>query len=146
MMKQLGFSLIELMIVTVIIAILAAIAYPAYTSHIVETRRTDAQKSLLDLYARMERYYAETNTYATATLNTGAATDIGTGGSTAGVETSADGFYELAIQAQNATSFTLTATPQGSQATEDTLCGTLSLNSLGVKGQSGSGTTDECWR
>ncbi len=142
-----GFTLIELMIVLVIVAILTAIAYPSYTQHVVKTRRADGQSALMHAYALMERYYAENNTFATATINTGtAATDIISGGPTNGQEPSPEGFYNISIQAQNANSFTLQAVPTGTQATEDDTCATLTINSLGEKGQTGSGDVGDCWR
>ena len=144
---NLGFTLAELMIVVVIIGILTAIALPAYNDHVISARRADGQASLLDLYARMERFYAENNTYATATVNTAPATDIITdpAGGTAGTMPSPDGFYNLTITAQSLNAFTLQATPVGDQ-TNDLICANLSINSLGQKGESGTGTLTTCWR
>ena len=48
--------------------------------------------------------------------------------------------YDITVVA-NATSFTLTATPSG---WADSLCGTLTIDSLGAKGQS-AGTAATCW-
>ncbi len=45
--------------------------------------------------------------------------------------------------AADATSYTLTATPQGGQA-QDTDCANLTLTSNSVKGASGTDTAD-CW-
>ena len=51
-----GFTLVELMIVVVIVAILAGIAVPSYMSSVRKTRRADAKTALLDLAGREERY------------------------------------------------------------------------------------------
>jgi len=47
-----GFTLIELVVTMVIIAILAAIAIPSYTSYVRKGRRTDAKSALLDRVRR----------------------------------------------------------------------------------------------
>jgi len=39
----------------------------------------------------------------------------------------------------------LQAIPQGSQASKDTKCGTLTLNQAGAKTESGTGTVSDCW-
>lgn len=136
MQRRQGFSLIELLIALTILAILTAVAYPSYTRYMTKSRRTDGQIALLDLAARMERFYSENNTYVGATIGTG------------GVLTksqSPEGWYTLRITSQTATSYGLQATPQNQQASNDVQCGNLSLDSFGVKSESGSGTTQDCW-
>lgn len=141
-----GFTLTELMIVVAIVGILAAVSYPSYLEHVTKTRRADAQTSLLDLAARMERHFAETNSYAGATIATAAATDV------LGSATSVEGWYTLSITAQNASSYTVQATPLNAQGTGDTWCQSLTLNSLGAKGvangPAGAPTwaAAQCWR
>lgn len=141
-----GFSLIELLIVVAIVGILAAVAFPSYRSYITKARRTDGQTSLLDLANRMERYYSQNHTYATATLGTASpTTDVLTNATTP------EGWYTLSIAAQTASSYTLQATPQNAQGTEDTGCQSLTFNDLGEKGLasgpagSPTETAAECW-
>ena len=59
-----GFSLVELMIVVAIIAILAAVAIPAYFNHTLRVRQSDAFNNLLDVKAAEEMFYSQFNRYA----------------------------------------------------------------------------------
>jgi type IV pilus assembly protein PilE len=59
-----GFSLVELMVVVAIIAILAAVAIPAYFNHTLRVRQTDAFNNLLDVKAAEEMFYSQFNRYA----------------------------------------------------------------------------------
>jgi len=59
-----GFSLVELMIVVAVIAILAAVAIPAYQNHILRTRQGIAYNDMLDIKAAQEMYYSQHNRYA----------------------------------------------------------------------------------
>ena len=59
-----GFSLVELMIVVAIVAILAAVAVPAYYNHVLRTHQADAYHNLLDIKAAQEMYYSMVNEYA----------------------------------------------------------------------------------
>ena len=82
----------------------------------------------------MERYITEKSTYATATL--------GSGGVFA--DRSENGYYALALTDLSAATFTLTAAPQGSQASDP--CGTYTLNQAGARGVTGGSlSAAECW-
>ncbi|MDN5871838.1 MAG: type IV pilin protein [Nitrococcus sp.] len=137
-----GFSLIELMITVAVLAIIATIAYPSYISQVTKSHRSTGQTKLLEIMQAQERYFTTNNTY-TADL-----TDLGYG--SAGAVPADGGWYTLGAAICGAgisinECVLLTATPQNSQATNDTTCGNLTLNSRGQKGETGTGTVDECW-
>jgi type IV pilus assembly protein PilE len=66
MKKQNGFTLIELMIVVVVVAILASIALPAYTDHMRRSRIPEAAAGLSNKSAQMEQFFQDSRTYAAA--------------------------------------------------------------------------------
>jgi len=58
-----GFTLIEVMIVVVIVAILAAVALPAYREYILRGKITEATSLLSDLRLRAEKFFGDNRTY-----------------------------------------------------------------------------------
>ncbi len=131
-----GFTLIELTIVVAVVALLGAVALPAYQDSVRKARRTEAKAALSEAAQMMERYLTERGTYATATL--GAATDP----PAVYRDRSENGYYALSLSNLAAGTFTLSAVPQGSQASDG--CGTFTLTQRGERGVSAR-TTAECW-
>ncbi len=135
-MKQIrGFTLIEVMIVVAVVAILAAIALPSYQDSVRKSRRGQAKTDMLELVQMLERAYSTDRTY-TRYSTLAAPLDQS--------PRQGDARYAIRISDVGATTYTLTATPQGGQA-NDTRCGTLTINQMGVKTISGSATVAECW-
>jgi type IV pilus assembly protein PilE len=63
---QRAFTLIEIMIVVVIVAILAAIAIPSYNEYVTRGRLVNATNELAGLRTTMERHFQDNRTYLTS--------------------------------------------------------------------------------
>lgn len=129
-----GFTLIEMMIVVAIIAVLAAIALPAYTKYITKTNRVAASACVSENASYMERYYTTNLSYKDATLP----------GLECGTAAQTGQHYTYALKATSST-YTITATPTGSQASRDTSCASLGMDQDGTRTVSGSGNLADCW-
>jgi type IV pilus assembly protein PilE len=126
---QSGFTLVELMIVIAIVAVLSAVALPAYQDYVERSRRVDAMGALSSLATAMERYYTEENTYSgtTATVNS-----VPNSPNMFPAQAPLDGntkFYNLTIPTATSTTYTLRATPINGQVGD----GIIELNHLGRK-------------
>ena len=134
MSKQSGFTLIEIMIVVVIIGILASIAFPRYQEYVIRGNRAEGQALLVDAAARQERYFAQNGSYANdvSDLNMNV--------------NSPNGHYQVSVTSADSKSYKLLATAQGSQASRDTKCGNLTLDSAGVRNKTGTAAVADCWK
>lgn len=126
MKAQRGFSLIEVMIAVAIVAIIAAVAYPSYQEYLKKGRRASAQTFMMEIANKESQYLLDARNYAV----TGDATAITTLGLT--VPSDVSPYYDLKVDPAaptNPPSFTITATPKGTQAP----AGILTLDHLGAK-------------
>jgi type IV pilus assembly protein PilE len=110
--KARGFSLIELMIVVVIVAILGSIAYPSYLNQVTQFRRADAQAVLMEAAQFMERFYTENNRYDQDSGGTAVALPAPLRESPRDSGTKS---YDISVQASTASTYTLRATPKNAQ-------------------------------
>lgn len=109
--SQLGFTLIEVMIVVVIVAILAAIAYPSYTRFVQDSRQVEAQGQLMDYASQLEAFRAKNFQYP---ANDAAARVLAP-------DLYASDFYNTVYVRPNAQTYTITSTPRGMMVGTDTL-------------------------
>jgi len=135
-----GFTLIELMIAVAVIAILAAVAIPAYQDSMIKSRRSDGMATLSSAVSRMEQYFMDNKSYTSDMTQLGYAADPAI---------STDSYYQVDVAAATATCpitscFKLEATPRGAQA-GDTGCAVLSLTSDGTRDASGTSGVTLCW-
>lgn len=136
-----GLTLIELMVVLSIVAILSAIAYPSYVDHLRLGRRADGQAALMTVEAAQARWRVTHVAYTTT---------LGTEG--LGLPaTSPDGHYAIAIVQADATSYSATATPVGTQAGDST-CSPLRVD-MNIQSDRDAGTPGQavkrpetCWK
>lgn len=155
MKKNYGFTLIELMITVAIIGILASIAYPSYMEYVRRSHRAEARNTLNTIAQRMEQNYNLSGAYDVT--STAAAVNDTTiaGWGLNQTPVSGNARYNFGFSAgPTATTFTIAATPVGSQASDT--CGVLSLNERNLKAAQGenpntagvtrSNTTATCWQ
>jgi type IV pilus assembly protein PilE len=146
MQQQRGVTLIELVVVIIIIGILAAVALPTYRNYVIRSQRSDAKDALLALATQQEKFYLQCNGYATGIA---AAPDCAAG-DLQGAAASKNGWYDLAVDAADLTSYTVSAVAAlaGNQF-QDTACRTFRINETGVRTADDAGGADntaECWR
>lgn len=71
--RDAGFTLIELMIAVAIIGIIAAVAYPQYTSYVQRSRLAEATGTLSVTRVRLEQFYQDNRNYGSTATACGVA-------------------------------------------------------------------------
>ena len=127
-MRVFGFSLIELLVALVVLALLSAVAVPIYVQYADRTFRREAQADLLRCAQGMERLASVNFSYANAADSNGDGVGDALVGpvATAVCAGTSPERYRLSVAA-SATDYVLTATPIGPMAGS----GVLTFDSAG---------------
>lgn len=138
-----GFSLVELLVAVLIVAILMAVAMPSYQKHTVKTKRSEAKAILMSTAQALERCYSRYNSYDhdDCKVEDGVLSETG--------------IYQVKVDAQSST-FELTAVPQNKDRKgepdlqrdrEDKYqeCGEFTLDHTGKRGNEYTDNPEDCW-
>lgn len=137
-----GLTLIELAVVMAIVAILAAVAYPAFQDSVRKGRRSDAMSALAQLMQAQERFRSNSAEYAKTLTALGQSS------------TSPQGYYTLSIVSADTTTYELKATVvSGKPQAQDTQCAVMVARmdrgqitySSAASGGTGNSSPDPCW-
>lgn len=127
-----GFTLVEMTIVMLILAVLVTLALPMYTDMVRESRRQDATTALLSIEQEQELHRTNNPTY-------------GGLGDVWGSAATNEGHYTLNVSNVSATGYTVTATAVGDQGSDNedgTMCNPMQIEVTAV---ATNRTPVECW-
>jgi type IV pilus assembly protein PilE len=131
-----GFTVIELMIVLVILAIIIALAYPSFVQYARKAKRGDAQQMLMNWAVNQEIWRSNNATYNDITI---ADTD--------GYMIPNSDYYTFSVANVTATTYTLQAQATGDQANDKSKAGVYCgrAESLMTIDQNGVKLPASCW-
>jgi len=132
MESKLGFTLIELLVVIAIVAILSTLAYPSYQSHLIYSRRADAQAELLKAQLKQTNLYILGN-YANTAASIGLPTD--------------HHYYTFSVVSAGSKTYLMKAVAKRgtTQYNDEVTCQTLFIDQNSKHTSNGSTDNDQCW-
>lgn len=146
-----GFTLVELLIVVVIMAILATASIAGYGRYVQRANRVDATATLLRISAAQERFYLQNDAYATTDDELRDPPPNGLG-----IDGSERGLYSVALTADPggaAVGYVATASARSDRSqVNDSDCQEFSVDQSGRRGAANADgvrtaeIVDRCWR
>jgi len=114
-----GFTMVELMIVLMVVAILVALAYPSYIEYVRKARRGEAEQLLMNWSVNQEIWRSNNPEYATL----------------AQLPAPTHEHYVFTLPVRSATAYTLQASATGDQVNDTAKgdCTVLTIDSAGFK-------------
>lgn len=146
--RQLGFTLIEIMIAIAILGVLAAIAYPSYQSYVIKTKRADMMAEMQQIAGRIESNKINYKRYDNIPLSAIFSGTVAADGSV-NFPSSSTALYIVTVTPNDATTltskdWTVTAAPiTGTRMAGD---GNLTLDSTGEKCRGTTCGVDDEWQ
>jgi type IV pilus assembly protein PilE len=149
-----GFSLIELMVVTAIVGILASLALPSYWRYVARAHRAEARVTLVQVGQFMQRFYAANDSYQTDRSGNSVFSQLPANLRQSPADSHSTALYTLEIPQATLSDmyFTLQMVPVAAGSMGSDTCGTLTLDATGKRSVvvdavvGSAGTRDACWR
>ena len=136
--RQLGLTLVELMVVVAVLAVLSAVGYPLYTNQVEKARRADAKIALETIAQAEERFYTINGSYTTDLNTLQISTDLQGGRSN-------DDHYDISVAFIGGSNQTFQVTADAARRQSgDTDCAQFTIDQLGGKTATDGGSTN-CW-
>lgn len=133
-----GFTLIEMLVVIVMLAILLSLALPSYRGTILKSHRSEARQALTAILNAQEAFRTYCGTYAVRLGKVESCSDR----VIRHASTTENDYYALSITHVSAIGFQALAVAQGSQA-DDTQCSNMSIK---VTGPEVIFLPKDCWK
>lgn len=147
-----GFTLIEVMITVVIVAVLSTLAYPSYKEAIRKSKRAEARAVLTEAAQFMQRFYSQNDRYDAINDGTPSPAAVALPAALQTVPRNASAGkqdYDVFLKASSLTprSFVLVATPRSGGSMAGDKCGSFKVSQVGRRSVEGA-TVDvtQCWR
>jgi type IV pilus assembly protein PilE len=138
-----GFTLIEVMITVAIVAILAAVALPAYSDYVMRSKISEAISSLSDMRTRLEQFYLDNRAYPTGP---GQCKTSGADPLLGEINLPAKKYFVVTCTAMSTTAYTITATGEPLQGMSTDFKYTINeSNARASEGPGGHYTNPTCW-
>jgi type IV pilus assembly protein PilE len=127
-----GFTLVEVLVVCVLVAVLAAVALPTFTQRNLRTGRLDAVAALMRVQSTQEQYRSLHGMYAGELSVLQGAAPVST-----------QGLYAITLERAGPDAFVATASARGRQAS-DSACSLITLRV--TQGFPTEGPAPDCWQ